>query len=170
MCTSRAKTSHSFRKPIFSSEAEGSVGARGAFEFFATLQMSGPPHESAAKKSSDETPTDPQPVGPFGEPSAAPPGVRFGIPAFAPSRYLAFALRASLEDPRRCRSTGLPLTRRLGVRRTSVREAEGTVGARGAFEFFATLLMPELPQEFAAKKSSDETSAAPQPGPQQTAS
>ena len=124
MCTSRAKTSHSFRKPIFSSEAEGSVGARGAFEFFATLQMSGPPHESAAKKSSDETPTAPKPVGPFGEPSAAPPGVRYGIPAFAPSRYLAFALRASLEDPRRCRSTGLPLTRRLGARRRGRRVLE----------------------------------------------
>ena len=38
------------------------MGARGAFEFFATLQMSGPPHESAAKKSSDETPTAPQPA------------------------------------------------------------------------------------------------------------
>ena len=30
-------------------------------------------------------------------------------------------------------------------------------------EFFATVLMPEPPQEPAAKKSSDETSAAPQP-------
>ncbi len=37
------------------------------------------------------------------------------------------------------------------------------MGARGAFEFFATVLMPELPQESAAKKSSDETPAAPQP-------
>ena len=37
------------------------------------------------------------------------------------------------------------------------------MGARGAFEFFATVLMPEPPQEPAAKKSSDETPAAPQP-------
>ena len=37
------------------------MGARGAFEFFATLQMSGPLEESAAKKSSDETPTAPEP-------------------------------------------------------------------------------------------------------------
>ena len=44
-----------------------------------------------------------------GEPSAAPPGVRFGIPAFAHSRFLTFAFQGSLEDPRRWFSTGLPL-------------------------------------------------------------
>jgi hypothetical protein len=42
------------------------------------------------------------------------------------------------------------------------------VGARGAFEFFATLPSSEPPQESAAKKSCDETPAAPQPGPQRT--
>ncbi|MBL6712795.1 MAG: hypothetical protein ISQ07_05350 [Pirellulales bacterium] len=89
------------------------------YEFFATVLMPELPQESAAKKSSDETPAAPQPVGPFGEPSSAPPGVRFGIPAFAHSRYLAFAFQASLEDPRRCCSTELPLTRRLGGSRTS---------------------------------------------------
>ena len=47
-----------------------------------------------------------------GEPSAAPQGVRFGIRACAHSRYLAFAFQASLEDPRRWISAGLPLAER----------------------------------------------------------
>ena len=42
-------------------------------------------------------------------------------------------------------------------------EAEGTAGARGAFEFFATSLSNELPLQSPAKKSCDETSAAPKP-------
>ena len=85
------------------------MGARGAFEFFATLQMSGPPQESAAKKSSDETSTAPQPVGPFGEPSAVPPGVRSGILAYAHSRLLTLAFQASFADQRRRIRIGLTL-------------------------------------------------------------
>ena len=42
------------------------------------------------------------------------------------------------------------------------------MGARGAFEFFATSVSRELPHQSPAKKSSDETPAAPQPGPQRT--
>jgi len=44
-----------------------------------------------------------------GEPSAAPPGIRSGIHAFAHSRLLALAFQASLADQRRRISTGLPL-------------------------------------------------------------
>ena len=46
-----------------------------------------------------------------GEPSAVPPGIRFGIPAFAHSRLLALAFQASLADQRRRISTGLPLAK-----------------------------------------------------------
>ena len=46
-----------------------------------------------------------------GEPRAAPPGIRFGIHAFAHSRLLALAFQASLADQRRRISTGLPLAK-----------------------------------------------------------
>ena len=59
-------------------EAEGSAGARGAFELFATLQRHAAAGGDAAKKSCDETSAAPQPVVTLGEPDAVPPDVHYG--------------------------------------------------------------------------------------------
>ena len=103
-------------------EAEGTAGARGAFEFFATSVRHEPPQQPTAKKSCDETTADPEPahrgggdgtrmvVG-SGEPNAAPPGIRSGIHACALSRLLTLAFQAAFAAQRRRISTGLTLTK-----------------------------------------------------------